>query len=597
MRLHSWAIASLSALALAASIRLAFPPATHASQPLPVNASTLPVSASTLPVSAPVGDAVCANCHREIYDRYQHTLMSLGSGDAVEGLIPGSFLHQPSGVEYKVFLRDGQPLLSYYRLNPSPDSALSGERQLRYFIGSGHRGRTYLYEEAGLWFEAPINYYGKKSVYDMAPNFEFSHTMPDSLPVDPNCLHCHASELQPSLPSARNRYATVPFLQGGIRCSACHGDPSAHLAAKGGHGAILNPAKLSPAKRDSVCLQCHLEGDAAIYLPGKSLANFRPGDDLADSVTYFVKASAEAGGNRAASQWEALLRSPCKRASGDKLTCTTCHDPHGSPSESERVSYFRSKCLACHTDPKIATEHHPEQQDCAVCHMPTRKTSDISHEQTTDHNIQAIPVESVSPLRLATLGEFDAPAYSLVPVSHLKANDVKAGDRETGLAYAQAALSGNESARRQALPLLLSAEAAGAKDAELHAQLGLIEQLSHQYAAAVKEYDLALATDPGNTTALGNKAVILASSGHAPDAMRLLQQVVRDDPSQTSASLNLAFMQCISGNQTAARSTLESLRRFSPDDPALQAFLHRATYAGRHCDPNAAPAANAAPAR
>jgi hypothetical protein len=515
--------------------------------------------------------------------------MSMGSGPAVEGLIPGSFFHQLSGVEYKVFLRDSKAWLSYNRVGATPETSLTGERKLLYFIGSGHRGRTYLYEEAGLWFEAPINYYGKKAVWDMAPNFESSRTMPDGLPVDPNCLHCHASELQPSLPSARNRYATVPFLQGGIRCSACHGDPTAHLA-QNGHGAILNPAKLTPAKRDSVCLQCHLEGDAAIYLPGKSLATFRPGDDLAASVTYFVKASApggaQPGGIRAASQWEALLRSRCRIASGDKLTCTTCHDPHGAPTAVERVAYFRSKCLACHTDPKIATAHHPEQQDCAVCHMPTRKTSDISHEQTTDHNIQPIPVEPTSPLRLTTLGESAAPPYSLVPVGNIKAND-----RELGLAYAQAALSGNDSARKQALPLLLSAEASGANDAELHAQLGLIEQLSRQYLAALKEYDLALAAEPGNTTALGNKAVLLASSGHAPDAMRLLEQVVHDDPSQVSASLNLAFMQCVSGDQPAALATLESLRRFSPDDPALQAFLHRATYAGHHCDPNPAPAA------
>jgi predicted CXXCH cytochrome family protein len=578
MRLPSWAIGVLAALALVASIHLAFPPVTQASSN----------------IATASGDAACAGCHREIYDRYRNTPMSLGSGPAADGLIPGSFLHQPSGVEYKVFLRDQKAWLSYDRANPTPDTPLHGERQLRYFIGSGHRGRTYLYEESGLWFEAPINYYSKKALWDMAPNFESSHSMPDGLPVDPNCLHCHASELQPSLPSARNRYATVPFLQGGIRCSACHGDPAAHLAQQG-HGPILNPAKLSPAKRDSVCLQCHLEGDAAIYLPGKSLAAFKPGDDLAASVTYFVKASAESGGNRAASQWEALLRSRCKIASGDKLTCTTCHDPHGSPSESERVAYFRSKCLTCHNTPQIALNHHPEQQDCAVCHMPARKTSDISHEQTTDHDIQRYPFEKTSEptsqLHLTTLGDTAAPSYSLVPVGNIKSSNLGDHGRALGLAYAQAALSGNESALRQALPLLLRAEASGANDAELHAQLGLIEQLSRQYSAAFKEYGLALAVDPGNTTALGNKAVLLASSGQAPEAMRLLQLVVHDDPSQSSASLNLAFMQCVSGDPASAHATLESLRRFSPDDPALQTFLHQATYAGHHCDtsPTTAP--------
>ena len=114
----------------------------------------------------------------------------------------------------------------------------------------------------------------------------------------------------------------------------------------------MNPAKLSPARRDSTCLQCHLEGDVAIYRAGRSLAEFRAGDDLADYAVYFVKTSAESGGGRASSQYEALLHSACKVASGDKMTCTTCHDPHGSPSAEERVNYYRSKCLACHSGPQ-----------------------------------------------------------------------------------------------------------------------------------------------------------------------------------------------------------------------------------------------------
>jgi predicted CXXCH cytochrome family protein len=522
-------------------------------------------------------DRVCAGCHREIYDRYQSTPMSLGSGAAIDGLLPGSFQHQASGVEYKTFLREGKAWLSYRRAGAGSVPDLGGEYLLRYFVGSGHRGRTYLYEQSGLWFEAPINYYSKKSVWDMAPNYEASRAMPDALPVDSNCLHCHASEVQTALPAARNRYSTVPFLEGGIRCAACHGDPTEHLA-KQGHGPIVNPSHLAPAKRDSICLQCHLEGDAAIYRAGRSLADFHPGSDLADNVTYFVKASAEAGGGRAASQYEALLRSRCKIGSGDKLTCTTCHDPHGSPSEAERVSFFRNKCLACHTGEKIAVEHHPEQQDCAVCHMPTRKTTDISHEQTTDHNIQRVP--STSTLTLTALGE---PSYRLIPVGN-----IVAGDREAGLAYAQAALRGNREARQQALKLLESAEAAGADDAALHAQLGLMNQMAGRLADAEKEYDRALAEDPNDATALGNKAVLEAATGQAADSVRLLRRVLENDPSQVAATLNLAFIECTAGDRRDAGRILADQLRFNPDDPALQRFIHSGIYGGQRCDVSSA---------
>jgi predicted CXXCH cytochrome family protein len=517
-------------------------------------------------------DAACATCHQAIYDRYRTTPMAHASGPALDGLLTGGFTHASSGVQYKVFVEGGQALMSYQRAATANQTALSGERQLRYFIGSGHRGRTYLYAESDLWFEAPINYYSKKAIWDMAPNYGASTAMPDGLPVDPNCLHCHATDVQPSLASARNRYAGVPFADGGIGCASCHGDASEHLAHPV-NGNIINPGKLTPSKRDSVCLQCHLEGDAAIYTSGKSLAEFHPGQDLSDYVNYFVKASAIEGGARAASQYEALLRSACKKASGDKLTCTTCHDPHGSPSEAERVSYFRSKCLSCHTSEKIATQHHPEQQDCATCHMLSRKTSDISHEQTTDHNIQARPTSTL--LKLATLGE---PAYSLVPLG-----DIEPGDREFGLAYAQAAVGGNREAVKQALTYLERAEAEGANDAELHAQLGLVEQIAGHIPKALEEYNRALMQDPGNSTALGNKAVLDASSGKVVEAMHLLQRVIENDPSEVAAGLNLAFIECVEGRKDEASSVLTNLLLYSPDDHAVKSFLRDGSYAGRHC--------------
>jgi predicted CXXCH cytochrome family protein len=503
--------------------------------------------------------------------------MARGSGAAVDGFLQGGFLHVPSGIRYNVFLRDGKAWMSYDRDAapgiPNEQPALHGEKQLIYFIGSGHRGRTYLYQEKDLWFEAPINYYGKKQLWDMAPNYSATRSMPAALPVDSNCLHCHATAVQTALPEARNKYDGPPFQQGGIGCAACHGDPRKHLAELG-HGSIVNPAKLTPGRRDSTCLQCHLEGDVAIYRAGTSLAKFRAGDDLADYAVYFVKASAESGGGRASSQYEALLRSACKVASGDKLTCTTCHDPHSSPSAEEHVSYFRNKCLTCHNDPKMATGHHPEQKDCAACHMPTREPTDISHEQATDHNIQRRPTITTSPLRLKDLEVSD----ELLPVG-----SISAGDREFGLAYAQLAEHGNQKAGEKAFRLLQKAEKAGASDVQFHTQFGFIEQMSGDRTSARKEYEDALKEDPYDATALGNLAVLDAASGRTTDAVNLLQRVVDADPSQMAAGLNLAFIECRIGDKKKALEILTGLSRFNPDDPMLHKFLAEGTYAGERC--------------
>jgi hypothetical protein len=503
--------------------------------------------------------------------------MARGSGSAPDGLLPGTFLHVPSGIRYSLFLRNGTAWMSYNREaepgNPVARAPLHGEQQLIYYIGSGHRGRTYLYQENGQWFEAPINYYSKKELWDMAPNYGATKSLPAVLPVDSNCLHCHATAVQQALPQARNRYDGPPFLQAGIGCAACHGDPSKHLAQSGG-GSIINPGKLDPVRRDSVCLQCHLEGDVAIYRAGTSLALFHPGDNLSNYIVYFVKASADTVGRRAVSQYEALLRSACKVASGDRLTCTTCHDPHSMPAAEERVRYYRSKCLSCHTGTAMATMHHPEQQDCAACHMPTRVTTDISHEQMTDHNIQARP-SSVSELRLADIDH----SVELEPVGKEQVSD-----REYGLAYAQLARNGNRKAGEKARDLLQKAEKGGADDFELHTQLGFLEQVSGDKENAVKEYSAALRENPYDATALGNLAVLDAVSGHSTDAARLLQRVIDADPSQLAAGLNLAFIECRIGDKKKALEILTGLSRINPDDPAIRIFLTAGTYGVERCD-------------
>ena len=495
--------------------------------------------------------------------------MAKASGVAAEGLIEGNFTHGPSGIHYTLLLRNGQAWMMYQRSAAAKGPPLDGEQVLSYYIGSGRRGRTYLFEKNGFWFEAPVNYYTKKRLWDMAPNYGATTSMPATLAVDSNCLHCHASEVQKALPEARNRYAGAPFLAAGVTCASCHGDGSQHVAMQG-RGPIVNPAKLAPAQRDSVCLQCHLEGDVAIYRAGKSLAAFRPGENLSDFVVYFVDANKEKDSGRATSQYEALLRSACKRASGDRLTCTTCHDPHGSPTPEERVSYYRSKCLACHTGEKMASEHHPEQQDCAVCHMPTRATTDISHEQLTDHDIERHPQGSEKRIPGQNL--------DLVPVG-----TASAGDRELGLAYAQMAEHGDRESSERALKLLKRAEGEGATDPEVYVRLGFLEQISGREQEAQHEYQAALDKNPQENTAIANLAVIKASEGDAGEAMKLFERVVAADPSQTAPGLDLAFLQCRLGEKAQALQTISEVKVFNPDNPEIHEFLENGRYGGQTC--------------
>ena len=143
-------------------------------------------------------------------------------------------------------------------------------------------------EGGQLWFEAPVNWYGGKGRYEMAPAYENAERAPLALPVEPNCLHCHATGVTEPLPFARNAWGGAPFRQGGVGCTACHGDAEAHVAS-GGRTPMLRLEMLTPERQDSVCLECHLEGDVMIQRAGRSLEKFEPGQDLFETAVDFVK--------------------------------------------------------------------------------------------------------------------------------------------------------------------------------------------------------------------------------------------------------------------------------------------------------------------
>jgi tetratricopeptide (TPR) repeat protein len=494
--------------------------------------------------------------------------MANASGPAAEGFIPADFTYAASGVHYRVYLDHGQVWLSYQRPNAPVGRELNGKQLLLFYLGSGLRGRTWLFQREGYWYEIPINWYAKKHMWDMTPNFLNAHEMPFTLPVDPGCLHCHASSVSDSLPDARNHFAGPPFPRGGLTCESCHGDSSQHLAHKGKRP-ILNPAKLESVRRDSVCLECHLEGEVAVVKLGRKMGAFRPGDNLFDDAVYFENGRKAGPGGRATSQWESLLESACKRASGDRLTCTTCHDPHASVAADDRVSYYRSRCLACHAD--LASGHHVENRDCTSCHMPREETEDIAHEQVTDHRIQIASKQFSRPLA----------AEEIVPIG-----GIHPGFRDEGIAWAQLALRGDRAAGERARQLLLKAETsdpAQGTDTELHAELGFLEQMRGNRGRAKSEYQAALRADPLNETAAGDLAVLDAQTGDFAAALPLWQRAFTHDPGASAAGIDLAVAQCRLGQATAALQTLERVLLFSPDNDSAR-HLSLALAAGtEHC--------------
>lgn len=262
------------------------------------------------------------------------------------------------------------------------------EFPVSWVIGSGKHGSGYLIRMGSELFQSPIGYYPTRHAFDLAPGYEHMAQPDFTRPVTEECLICHAGKPL-HIAGTINRYEPPVFADEAISCERCHGPAERHLKNPS-PGSILNPAKLDPVARDSICEQCHLSGLIRIANPGKHVEDYTPGQRLEDVFTTYVASQDTSDADdafKSISHSEQLALSACARNSGNKLWCGTCHDPHNKTAET--AEYFAGRCLSCHQG-KLASSH-PAGPDCVSCHMARRKASDSAHSVFTDHRIQIRP--------------------------------------------------------------------------------------------------------------------------------------------------------------------------------------------------------------
>jgi tetratricopeptide (TPR) repeat protein len=584
----------------------------------------LPSTAAAAP--AFTGSEPCAKCHAKISASYATTAMARASGPATQDFAPGEFQHAASGVSYRAYLENGEAWLSFDRpASGDAGNELHGKRKLLYFIGAGHRAKTFLFADDGFVFESPINLYSQKTpggTWDMAPAYQQVHEMPLNLPASSSCLSCHTSNPHPPIAGTENKYDSPLFAHAGITCERCHGAGAAHIAQMQNptpagakqNVSIVNPDELPPLRRDAVCMQCHLQGNAAIEQPGKHLYQFQPGDDLSDFVRYFVLTGDGKDRTRAVSQFEALAQSKCKRTAGDALTCTSCHDPHFTPSAAEKVAFYRGKCLACHGE-LFAAKHHVEQPDCAQCHMPRVTTADVSHTQATDHRILRVPLmplqnvgSAYDPANVAPsepkLVRFpasskddsqsaDSGTADSVSAETVKAETVKGGpggrsaenaQYSRDIALAWVVLAGNSKfASEQAGRLLPKALEQNPEDRAILAAQAFHEQRNGKLDLAREHYEHALRLDPLSIDAASNLAVIEANAGHLDRAITLWKSAFERIPGRSGLGLNLARGLCVSGHADQSQATVERVLEFNPDLAAARSTLKQLQSGAAKC--------------
>ncbi len=488
-----------------------------------------------------------------------HSSGPVGTGEAKERFDRAEFRDSHGAFTYRLLQEPAGYFFEFRQLGAA--EPVQGRRQLEYFVGSGTAARSYLLRVDGFLYEAPVAYYSNPAGWKSAPGYAGFDYPYLTRPILPGCLQCHASAIQ-RIGGTQNAYDSPPFREGGVACERCHGPGSDHVAAG---KPMVNPAKLAGPERDSICEQCHLSGEIRVPKPGMDEGAFRPGERLSKFLTVFVRAGTPSP-MRVTSHAENLEQSACKRASGEKLWCGTCHDPHSVPNDNEKAAYFRNKCLSCH-EPSDCRSARPAREangdNCTACHMPRNPPSDVDHVVFTDHSIRRRPAPAT--------GSAAANA-DLVPF------EGEASTRDLGLAYAM--LGGREDNPtyiEHAFHLLEETAARGAADAPALAYLAEFYRDRKDDARALPLYAQVWRMDPTQAPAAAALGAYRMQYGKVDEAISFWNQALAINPSMLLVRANLAAALLRKGQAAQAQTVLQKALEFNPSFQPARDLLKKIT--------------------
>ncbi len=522
-----------------------------------ISCSSQPDPSTTSANAAYVHPRTCEGCHAQIALTYRQTGMARAFHKITPDEVPtSSYTHDKSGLTYQFLTRDGKV---YLRRTESGD-ANPLEKEIHYVLGSGNHARSFLHRTPqGRLLEMPVNWYPENGgTVAMSPGYDRPDHMDMRRAIGYQCAFCHNGY-------SKTKGASLlddPVFDGepaeGIDCQRCHG-PGREHASTGGRGKILNPKKLSPTRQMEVCMQCHLESTSfplpnSIVRFDQNVFGYTPSQPLENYILHFdhARSTPQQDKFEIASSAYRLRQSRCFLASNDKLTCTTCHNPHKKTESADPA------CISCHQTTLASAKHAPKS-DCASCHMPKRRTEDVIHVAVTDHKIQRPdPKRNNMAARTERHEIMGKDSYQGEVVPYYPAS----GDElYTALAQVQ-----HQSNLAKGIPRLEAAiQSQQPKHPAFYSSLAQALHASGQPAKAIPWFEKALAVDPNFLPALRSLGATELQLNNLDAAKTTLLKATTSHPDDSLAWLELARLHRAQGNASAAIEASSKAIQLEPE--------------------------------
>ena len=343
--------------------------------------------------AAYVGSERCKTCHAEIYGRWSKTRMA--------NIVLDPKVH-PEAITPDLSVAN--PLVTFKK------------EDIAFVYGSKWKQR-YFQKVGNDYFPLPAQWDVTNKMwrpYNVAKGAdwwtEFYPTENSKRPTGTLCDGCHA---------VNYNIQTKAVTEWNVGCEKCHGPGGDHVQHPS-RSSIVNPARLDPVGASDVCIQCHSQGQPlSSPIEGKYYdwpVGFHVGANLKDfwklephklgETTFTHFADGTAHKNRM--QGNDFVSSVMYTRG---ISCSSCHDAHGTPNNADLLKPANVICLECHgpkspNGPHTATlqehTHHKEGStggECVACHMP-RIEQTIANVNVRAHTFKFIPPSATDSMKI-----------------------------------------------------------------------------------------------------------------------------------------------------------------------------------------------------
>jgi DmsE family decaheme c-type cytochrome len=202
------------------------------------------------------------------------------------------------------------------------------------------------------------------------------------------CLTCHTEKGDSLKGTAHGNPKNPRSPEANHGCESCHGPGQAHVDDEA-KGHINKFGAMKAAEISGTCLACHNRGTHAGW---EGSAHDRRNLSCTTCHSVHSPKSAE---RQLVDPTEKQLCATCHRLQvakteravahmpvrEGKMSCSSCHNPHGSISNVKNLkkgSSVAELCTSCHTEMRgpMLFEHAPVRENCATCHDPHGSSND-----------------------------------------------------------------------------------------------------------------------------------------------------------------------------------------------------------------------------